>query len=150
VCLSIAGETASAATPVSYIDLSTSQEIMMVDGKPFLYTAAQISIFRLMDEHRFYVGPDRARVRCDCGYQRHDVGMPLLWKKIKTSPEVYDWRSIDVPIDRRTGAQPGRYSTGASANGASARHRTRCARSDGAPRSRRLAALDLLDGEARS
>jgi Domain of unknown function (DUF4978) len=99
VCLLTGVGSANAAAPVSYIDLSTAKEIMMVDGKPFWYAAAQISIFRLMDEHRF-TWPQIKRVfeaAADTGFTT--VGVPLLWDKIETSRGVYDWSSIDIPID---------------------------------------------------
>jgi hypothetical protein len=88
-----------AATPVSYIDLSTAKEIMMVDGKPFLYTAAQISTFRLIEDHHFTWADIEPvfRAAADTGFTT--VGVPVLWKNVETSENEYDWSSIEIPID---------------------------------------------------
>jgi hypothetical protein len=87
------------ATPVSYIDLSTAKEIMIVDGKPFLYTAAQISTFRLIEDHHFTWADIEPvfRAAADTGFTT--VGVTVLWNKVETSANNYDWSSIDIPID---------------------------------------------------
>lgn len=88
----------TAGTPVSYIDFSTKKEIMIVDGKPFFYTAAQISTFRLLDNDGFtWANIEQVfQAAADTGFTT--VGVTVLWNKVEASEGRYDWSSIDIPI----------------------------------------------------
>lgn len=93
-----------ATVPVTQVDTAGEKVTLRVDGKPFFYNGVQVSTHRLENKAGWsWASNDMAVLFQTAARDGFTViTCPLLWSRIETAPDVFDWSALEKAIDHAT------------------------------------------------